>query len=328
MVWDFDISNINTSISASTYYIMFYLTISIPCFALLTTTDFNIDRAFTVILMLLFISVIANIAFGAKDYILQQAVEITRLKNQKLNPISFGHLCASLLLMVLYYKLFKNGRLGILGLIAIFCSVLGLLLANSKGPILSFFIVLMYMFHYKYSGKTFLKIMVFIGSTIFILSAAILLREYTSIDVLERFTSAFSSTEVSSTSRLHSYSLAIIQFLENPILGHSLVVWPAMGYPHNIVIEVFMALGVVGGITFLMLILYGLHCTNHLIKFFPAYAWPGLLFVQYFLGAQSSGAIWNANIFWFFLCLVVVTYRIVLGRNYNEKNNVYSPTHC
>lgn len=308
LLWDFFVVRTNTYTPMGMYFLIFFCAILFPCLASFSQPNIDFAKVYKVVVICLILTVICNVVFGAKHYLIQQVVEVARIKNEKLNPISFGHLCASLLIVCIFHKYFLNQSLGLVWKVAFLFALAGLLLANSKGPILSFFLVVSYMLHVRFSGRLWAKITIFTAMFSGSLISVWLVKLYTGIDVLSRFKSAFSSTEESSTSRVEGISLALAQFFENPIFGDSIVVKPAMGYPHNIIIETLMALGVLGVMVLSILILYALYCTNRLARKWPHYSWPGFLFFQYLLGAQTSGALWNSTVFWFFLCFVVVVY--------------------
>lgn len=316
MFWDFFVVNTQTYIPMNMYLLIFFFAIVAPCLAVLSERCLDMERIYKAVLVLLVVSVLLNLAFGAKDYLLQQVVEVTRIKNEKLNPISFGHLCASLLIFCVFQKFYLGKPFGFLWKVVAVFSLAGMFLANSKGPILSFLLVVSYMLHVRFSGRFVTKVSVFMVFLVGVGGGAWVIKIYTGIDVLSRFKSAFSSTEVSSTSRVDSIALALTQFSDSPVWGDSIVVRPAMGYPHNIMVETLMALGLLGGVIFSVLVLYSLYCSNRLARHMPEYSWSGFIYIQYLIGAQTSGALWNSTVFWFFMCFVVITHKFFLGRDF------------
>ena len=227
--------------------------------------------------------------------------------NSILNPITVGHVAASALLINLLYlfqwkKVNKNSFL----LIAMFSltSLLGLIFAASRGPILAFVIsILTYLVILKKISFRFLIII----STIFFLLGPIILH-YSS-----KFGFAFSSrmhldyknTDSKSTEvRVFLWEKGINIFIENPILGKSTTT--DQGYPHNFYIELLMSTGLVGLIIYLVPFIKALkNIPNHIKSENLYMKWLGLLFIQYLIGSLFSGTIYSNDFYWMFFALLL-----------------------
>jgi O-antigen ligase len=105
--------------------------------------------------------------------------------------------------------------------------------------------------------------------------------------------------------RLEVMSGAWKSFTEAPLLGNALEVMEYGGYPHNVVIESFMATGIVGGTTFTVLLLLSFIYALSLVRMPGSYSWIGLLFIQYMTGSLVSGAIYNSPTMWALLGAVL-----------------------
>lgn len=116
---------------------------------------------------------------------------------------------------------------------------------------------------------------------------------------LNRFLVLFNETggDISLTERLEWYSLIPQLWGESPLVGHGIGSWPVLigfgdrrGYPHNVIGEVMVELGLVGLILFLGLVVTALYALGH---------WRGdlerlvlmMIFTSTFLLAQVSGDI-------------------------------------
>jgi O-antigen ligase len=95
------------------------------------------------------------------------------------------------------------------------------------------------------------------------------------------------------------------QYLNHPIVGSSFVEENSRLYPHNIVIESFMATGTFGGSCFVLLILISLWRSFKLIKRAPEMAWVPICYMQYLLGAMFSGGIYANVLLWGMLGIVL-----------------------
>jgi len=123
------------------------------------------------------------------------------------------------------------------------------------------------------------------------------------IEVGTRLDVYFGSTEafIGSESTLNRYDLmknAWQQFLEHTILGSSLLERTWLTYPHNTVVESFMATGLMGGIPFCVVVVAGLIKAFRLFLKRPQSSWIPLLFLQAFIGSSFSGCLYYDPFFW------------------------------
>jgi O-antigen ligase len=116
--------------------------------------------------------------------------------------------------------------------------------------------------------------------------------------VLLRFESGIQLTGSSASTRLDMYAKAWKDFQENPILGSSIIEHVHMIYPHNMILESFMAMGIVGGSLSMLIMLFNVRNILVLLRSRPESAWTSVLLVQYSTGAMLSGAIWGNSAFW------------------------------
>jgi hypothetical protein len=236
-----------------------------------------------------------------------------RLAFESLNPISLGHIAATLLLAV--YWRFRFRRLGFyktlfsLGVAAV--SVWGLLAAGSRGPLVACILGLVF-FEVVKGGRA-LIVAIVVGSPLLALLAIDIgeLDRLFGSTLFSRLESGMFAADAASSARLVHLESAWGLFLEHPLFGAALEDPQFRIWPHNFVVESFMALGAFGGAVFLFL------CGGVLIKSFalgklsPAHALPGALFVQYFIAGQFSGAIWGATAFWALLGHLIAASRLV-----------------
>jgi O-antigen ligase len=103
---------------------------------------------------------------------------------------------------------------------------------------------------------------------------------------------------------------AIQQFADEPFLGSSLVEKNSGEYPHNLIVESFMATGVVGGIMFVAVLVIGLNSAVRILRFQPTAIWVALIFIQNVIGAQFSGSLWGSYQFWCFALAMLALGRI------------------
>lgn len=209
-----------------------------------------------------------------------------------LNPISIGHSAVTTIIVSLY--LFRQQITKIKLLIIYFFSftaIFVLLLSGSRGPTVSLIAcILAFMIH----TRRWLLIIIFSFAIIFQLIGDDIL-------IASRFNQV--GIDESTLGRIFIQENAIQQFLANPFFGSAYFESETKDYPHNIFIEIAMALGTLG-LSLLFIVLWKAlkNCRTFLLRdqiFIP------LLFLQYFIGVQFSGAFWGNSAFWIitaFLC--------------------------
>lgn len=103
------------------------------------------------------------------------------------------------------------------------------------------------------------------------------------------------------------------EFVDSPFLGNAMLIQSGDfigSYPHNIIIEAFMATGFLGGAFFLFWVI---KCFSVSIKFIKAHSdlsWIALLFMQYLIFAMFSGNLYSNDLFWFFSVLLIGISRV------------------
>jgi len=80
---------------------------------------------------------------------------------------------------------------------------------------------------------------------------------------------------------------------------------PTKTYPHNLVLESFMAFGVFTGVPFTFLLVYATVKALQLARLQPNCLWVTLLFVQYSVAGMFSGALSFSSALWVLMVLVV-----------------------
>lgn len=108
--------------------------------------------------------------------------------------------------------------------------------------------------------------------------------------------------------RLELWELALEEFTANPILGGSLEFGlgvPDNQYPHNLVLEAFMATGVAGGSALVAALGICVVRSRRIGAREPRLAWVGALFIQYLVAAMFSGALYSLQYTWVLLAAAI-----------------------
>ena len=120
----------------------------------------------------------------------------------------------------------------------------------------------------------------------------------------QRVSGTFDEMEDRSESRFDLWQGAWEDFVENPLTGRAFDGRYGT-YPHNLLLESFMATGIVGGLSFLWILLNGVQAAWQLIRHSTEHAWLGFLFFQMTVYAMFSGALWSHFGFWYILAAVL-----------------------
>lgn len=292
-------------------YILFGLLISFVCSHCFFTTisDATLQKAFKglyyALLLFNVLGIVYLILFPPSD------MDLFRAKvNPKVNPITTSILASFLIIASLYVLVDKpkgiviNKWLMTIGIITAFANII---IAVSKSPTIGLMLNIMILFG-SHIWKNMLKILLIIALLILIFVVAYYngLADFIDVFVL-RFTDY--GDDVSTTERLLSFNGAVEQFKESPLLGDFLEEKITQQYPHNPILESFMAIGIFGGMLFLLVYLTGLYCGIQLFKH-PASRWLGFFFVQIFVVYNVSGSLAFSYDYWYLYALAVTIFTI------------------
>lgn len=302
----------------------------VPMLGLLTYPKDNyFNSAYKLSFLLLVLSSILVSFLGSGIYTPEHgaAYESGRLRIESLNPISVGHLGLSLLLLSIwpFFRGDKQSPVHI-QVIYIISSLLGIYLlvaSASRGPIVAFVLVLFFYFISEDLKRNWKVLAV---TAILILSIVQLgnyLEDTGSYQFLSRIENVLNSKDIAVSGRELSYEGAVDQFIRNPIFGDALEEKKTRTYPHNVILESFMATGVIGGIPFIFLILYGVFISYKLIKLKTEHGWIPMIFIQYLLAAQFSGGIYTVSTMWTFFAILIVLYSTKKDEIIKSKRSIY-----
>jgi O-antigen ligase len=224
-----------------------------------------------------------------------------------LNQITLGHLGVSLCLLCLYLlfssrTIGKTMKLALMGLVGFGLMIMGL--ASSRGPIFAFAMILPFLCAFGFWQKQ--RLRVFLLMSLLVCSLPFGFRAITELgsNIDQRVSGTFYDVEDGSESRLDLWQSAWEDFLENPLTGRAFDGRYGT-YPHNLLLESLMTTGIVGGLAFLWILSLGLHAAWNLIRHSVEHAWLGFLFLQMFVYAMLSGALWGHFGFWYILAAVL-----------------------
>jgi O-antigen ligase len=232
-----------------------------------------------------------------------------RLATETLNPISVGHLGASVFIVAACRALDARAagtrppwwrrwvRIVTLGL-----ALAAVVASFSRGPAaaLAFAAAVLMIFHPGFAGSPVSRLVAgtAIVSVVATVTVAVVLylEQNALINALFRLSQGLQDT--ASNERLQMFEGALQQFAENPLLGQHFVELRWMTYPHNMVLETMMATGLVGLVLLAICLGAGTWYAWQLVRGGGHAVWVGLLFFQYALAQLASGSILLAGTFW------------------------------
>jgi O-antigen ligase len=267
----------------------------------------------------LFYSVLSFGHWNILEIIINRAnvnIEIDGETKSIINPITigfFGELLSIVAIHVLNFKLINRGKYFKLLLYLCIClGVINLILGASRGPMLSFIILLIIELYFVAQKNKFS--VVYISKILLISTSVILFFVYyavTKIDVenvslLNRLSSTADARQFDEKEeRDYLFESAWNQFLSSPIIGDSFLTKALFrSYSHNIILDVLMSTGLIG-ITIFGIMLYhifikfkynlnSLNPNNKVIKL------PLLIFISILLINMTSGGLFVSGDFWMF----------------------------
>lgn len=284
----------------------YFVATLIPTFALacIRPEDWNERGAIIMSLVVgtLFV-ILANwmLATGrGQEWIDQEIVTLNggRQSFERLNPILLGHTAVTVVLICVSLIINDSSRKFQLVLACIIVpSIYTVYLAASRGPILALIAGLALLIISNKRG-----LVIAIASICCIAGMTI----FSSIDLqtlLEqmRFTNA--GTDNNSIARIDYIYEAFDAFLTSPIIGTGFELPITGGWPHNVFIEVLMAMGLLGMAVFLAVLVPASVQTLKGARHGTHFA--GILFIQIFVGAQFSGSLWGTAELWVGMALVL-----------------------
>lgn len=223
--------------------------------------------------------------------------------NIAMNTITFGHYGVTLAILAFYWgKSTVTHWKKYLSYLLIAAGVFVMLRAGSRGPLVALFacFVFYYISRQKTSvGLTFIAILLVVllyalGDILFDGIRAI------SPMLAARLSLSGTGTEIEefSSGRTSLYDEALNRFYDSPLFGESFAIFHSNGsfiYSHNMVLDAFMALGIFGGLLFVIMLIYAVLNSRFMIMSRFKHWWIGLVCVQYIIYNMLSGAFYQSG---------------------------------
>lgn len=243
--------------------------------------------------------------------------------------ITYGHLGLSLVLIAFYVLMYLDKKFKPFSILFLVMGFSSMILSGSRSPFVGLVLCLIILLRSKYSKWYYaiIGILVVIASFNFFSAEIVRLNEYlesigiTSFGrVVNTFIGGGISMDEASSGRDDIWSIGWNMFLQNPIFGASYLL-PDDSYVHNIFIEQFMALGIIGGVIFVIInlkaVLLGWKTMTASPKTVLVYA----LFIQYLILGCFSRTIIALGAYWLFMFTTIRNYERIKQESYCFSNN-------
>ena len=329
LIVDIEIRGIHMAFYTNSYIYLYYFLLSVlPCFSLMTLApniDFKklLDIIF-VFLILINVTYIAYFISSGTEGLIAQFAGRVNVKGEDghatavVNPITVGVYGSSLSLFCLSSLILPIKRTFRSNFFLLSCIPLGLInlfLGASRGPMfgfvcLSFVCFVFYFKSRRFSANSMIKFLILgalIIFTIFLIASTYFAD--TEIFLFDRFVTMFENMgSGEKETRDYMFEDAIQCFVDSPIIGKQFVGTYSNFYPHNVILEILMSLGIVGAITFIFVLLRLVISTKKIwdgkinYNYFPIFILAGCNF----LGAMTTGGIITSPSFWIFITLIII----------------------
>lgn len=258
--------------------------------------NFALNAIFLICTIILIVTLFSNQALFVGDI-----DEGRQNANIALNTITFGHLGVTTVILGLF-KLGNKELSNFRKLLIILVIVIGffaMLRAGSRGPFFALGVVLFFWLFSK--GKNFVKgfliVLLFLAIIATFINPILDFIGYISPLMEERV--RLSIFEGDSSERDPLYAAALNHFINNPFLGNQFALFEKVGlyegngtfiYSHNIILDAFMGMGIVGGLSMLYFLLNALKLCYRNIGSDDYSFWISLILIQQITSDMLSGA--------------------------------------
>jgi O-antigen ligase len=232
--------------------------------------------------------------------------------NDILNSVSYGHMGVTAIILGLFVLL-QIGRvkrawyLRAGAALTVCLGAFSILAASSRGALVAGILVIPLIGYLGMRwGSRLVTVAMAIGLA-FLLSvtATYFSRNGLKLDRLLASAAAYDTSSDSVNTRHNMIRDAWREYMDHPWLGSSIVERNALIYPHNAMVEAFMATGTFGGAAFALLILTAMYRATRFIRRDPAMAWIPVCFFQQLIGAMFSGGLYGNVPLWGMMAIVL-----------------------
>lgn len=222
--------------------------------------------------------------------------------NDLLNPISYGHMGTTAALLSLFCVVRGGKQLRIprrvILLGGVVLGVVTVFLSASRGPLIALVGLVPVVVFFAAGGTRNLSrvsgwFILLCLASICVLPTLVNQVVMRGVDLYTYFGSldAFTASE-SSLNRIELMRSAWNMFVAHPLFGYGLFEPITIAYPHNTILEAFMATGILGGAAYAVLIVVATTKAFRLMNHMPELAWLPIVFLQLLVNSMVSSSLY------------------------------------
>jgi hypothetical protein len=225
--------------------------------------------------------------------------------NYVLNHILYGHMGVTAVILGLFvfldigraggrrYFSLIGGGVACLGVFSVFAS-------GSRGAMIAgvFLVPVVFYLGWRRGSRLLALSACIVLGLVFSATATYLSSKGVRLDRAVLSFAAYGAENNSVYAREGRYRDAWRQYLEHPLTGSSIVERNTLSYPHNAIIEGFMATGTFGGTAFALLVVLATYRAFRFISNDPVTTWIPLCFLQQLIASMFSGGLYGNFFLW------------------------------
>ncbi|WP_298881811.1 O-antigen ligase family protein [uncultured Polaribacter sp.] len=288
--------------------LVFFPMLAVLLFRIRGLNLFKLAKAILISLLvsLILALLVLNLSFGG---MVDERLSI----EGELNALNMGYWGATLFVLCLFFVTKEKNKIQkiVISSLGFLIAFYIMLISGSRGPILYSLIIFYY---YMFITSAFYKVKKII-TIVLVFILLILVLDYTILtDIIgtynpnleERLISSVEDQEISGRDKL--YEIGINQFLSKPITGDYFLLKSGHykgEYPHNILIEALMTLGLIGAIPFFILLIKTFNRVHYMIKRNDNTSWIALIFLISFFKGMSTWNLYGNLLLWISMGIIL-----------------------
>jgi O-antigen ligase len=312
MMWDVVFNPVSLSLSGPDYFVWAFGACLIPMIAFLAAYDdptLELAASLTMGLCVVASVLALYVSYQALTTGASPTYATGRLETETLNPISLGHLGASTAIMsfIFFRRWTGPRRLVLIGTASL--GLFAVIASASRGPLLALSAVVALWLGNRLRSRAWDRLAAYSLGVVtlagILVWGAMTVQNVFGLHTVDRIV-ALHDLRGDASAEVHIAGLqgAWQGFVDNPLLGSGLEEERTREYPHNVVVESFMATGIFGGLAFSAIVVISCFAAVNLMRD-SGRQWVALLFVQYLVAALVSGALYLSGTFWCFTAAVI-----------------------
>jgi O-antigen ligase len=239
--------------------------------------------------------------------------------NSTINSIMYGQTgCAMALISIFGFVNNKKRLYKALFFATFLLGLISISKAGSRSPVIVLAVVSIFYFIARVGVvKSLFIVLAFVTVLLVFINQILALMTSMGSTLATRLTSMVVENDSSGRDGIYANAWSLIK--EYPLFGSFYLLQNGVGaggYPHNFLLEIFMATGIVGGIPFVILLLVSVYRAFKLLKSRHESSWIVMLYLQVIVYGMFSTGLYTSQDFWVLLFFMISMHKTVLSKNF------------